>query len=148
MAARKRQTEPKGPKAQMVQLSPPAYSIRRQAGLALPNGRQMLEAVSGVLGGALLGAVLIRRGHLHATPALLQRISRMLAATAVMTVALWGAQRVLFAAAPTHGMVRLAALAALVATGLVVYAAAALLFGAADREQIGRLISRRLARPR
>ena len=64
-----------------------------------------------------------------------------------MSLALWAAQRVLFAA-PLHGMLRLAALGALVATGLAVYGVAALLFGAADRDQIMRLLTRRSARAR
>lgn len=42
-----------------VQLSPPAYAIRQQAGLGLPTGRQLLESVAGVLAGAAISAVFI-----------------------------------------------------------------------------------------
>ena len=107
-------------------------------------GPALATSLAAIVNVVLLGAVLVRRGHLHGSPALLQRIGRMLAATAVMSLALWVTQTALFAA-PLHGVLRLAALAGLVATGLVVYAAAALLLGAADREQIGRLLGRRLA---
>lgn len=42
-----------------VQLSPPAYRIRQQAGLGLPSGRQLSEALFGVIAGAALSAVFI-----------------------------------------------------------------------------------------
>lgn len=42
-----------------VQLSPPAYQIRQQAGLGMPNGRQLAEAMTGVIGGAILSAFFI-----------------------------------------------------------------------------------------
>ena len=94
-----------------------------------------------------LGAMLRRRGHLRLDAPLLRRVSRMTAAAAVMGLALWGVQRLLFAV-PPHGVARFAALGGLVAAGLVTYGAAALLFGAADWQDVGRLLGRRAARPR
>ena len=76
-----------------------------------------------------LGAVLMRRGELRLDAQVRRRGARMAAATAVMGVVLWLAQRALFAG-ELHGMARIGALAALVAAGLVSYAAAAMLFGA------------------
>jgi putative peptidoglycan lipid II flippase len=78
-----------------------------------------------------LGAVLMRRGELRLDAQVRRRGARMAAATAVMGVVLWLAQRALFAE-PLHGMARIGALAVLVAAGLVSYAAAAMLFGAFD----------------
>jgi len=42
-----------------VSLSPPAYQVRQQAGLSLPNAAQLAEALVGVLGGAAISAVFI-----------------------------------------------------------------------------------------
>jgi len=42
-----------------VQLSPPAYQVRQQAGLGMPNGRQLAEAMAGVIGGAIASAFFI-----------------------------------------------------------------------------------------
>ncbi len=88
-------------------------------------GPALATSLAAIFNMGLLGAVLIRRGHLRTTGDLLQRVGRMLAATLVMSLALWAAQHALFAA-PLHGMLRLAALGALVGTGLVVYGVAAL----------------------
>jgi len=50
-------------------------------------------------------------------------------------------QHVLFAA-PLHGVARFGALAALVVVGLVVYAAAAMAFGAGDWRELARMVGR------
>jgi len=42
-----------------VTLTPPPHVVRRQAGLGLPSGVDLLEAVAGSLGGALVTAVFI-----------------------------------------------------------------------------------------
>ena len=61
MAAKKSPAagKPPTPRAVSVPLSPPSYVVRQQAGLALPNGRQLFEALFGVLGGAVVSAVFI-----------------------------------------------------------------------------------------
>jgi len=69
----------------------------------------------------------------------------MLAATAVMAVVLWFAQRALFAA-PLHGWLRIAALAGLVTIGLSAYGVAAFVCGACDWRMLPPTISRRRTR--
>jgi putative peptidoglycan lipid II flippase len=89
-----------------------------------------------------LGVVLVRHGHLRPDAQLTGRVVRMVAAAAAMGLALAAAQHVLFAA-PLHGLERIGALAALVAVGLLAYGAAALVFGAGDWRELGRMLARR-----
>lgn len=88
-----------------------------------------------------LAVVLLRRGHLRWDAILRGRIIRMAAATAVMGVVLAVAQYLLFAP-NARSVVRLAALAALVAIGLVIYGGAALALGAGDISDLRRGLRR------
>ena len=92
-----------------------------------------------------LGVVLARRGLLRLDAQLQRRVVRMLLATGAMGVALWLTQRALFAV-ELHGVARAVALAGLVGAGLVTYAAAVVVFGAADWRTLGRMVGRRTAR--
>jgi putative peptidoglycan lipid II flippase len=89
-----------------------------------------------------LGGVLARRGQLRLDRAVRRHSLGMIAAAAAMGTALWLAQRALFAT-PLHGVERGAALAALVATGIVSYGAAALVFGAGDLRAMAAMLTRR-----
>ena len=87
----------------------------------------------------------VRRGLLRLDAQLQRRVVRMLLATGAMGVALWLTQRALFAV-ELHGVARAVALAGLVGAGLVTYAAAVVVFGAADWRTLGRMVGRRTAR--
>ena len=89
-----------------------------------------------------LAAVLMRRGHLRIDAELRRRGLRMAGAALAMGVALWFTQQALFAT-PLHGMARVTALAELVVTGALTYAAAALLFGAIEWRNYSRMVMRR-----
>jgi putative peptidoglycan lipid II flippase len=104
-------------------------------------GPGLATSLAAIFNVGWLGAILARRGQLHLDAALRRRGAGMVAASAAMGLALWLTQRVLFAT-PLHGLVRIAALGMLVAVGLVVYAAAAALFGAADWRELGRMVRR------
>jgi len=54
-----RQSQAPQPKPVTVTLVPPAHVVRQQAGLGLPNARQLLQAIGGVLIGAGVSATLI-----------------------------------------------------------------------------------------
>ena len=108
-------------------------------------GPALATSLAAIFNVGWLGVVLARRGHLVLDaqgcdggacgccwrPA---RWVRRLALT----------QHALFAAEP-HGLMRLAALAALVCVGLVAYAAAAVVLGAGDWRAVGRMLGRRTA---
>lgn len=57
--ARKARQSDAGPQGTTITLAPPAYVIREQTGLGLPNGRQLIQAIGGVLVGAGVSAALI-----------------------------------------------------------------------------------------
>ena len=69
----------------------------------------------------------------------------MVAAAVVMGVALWLAQRELFAT-ELHGVERFAALAILVAVGLLSYGVAAAVLGAGDWRALARMVAQRRQR--
>lgn len=110
-------------------------------------GPALATSLAAMFNMACLGIVLLRRGQLQLQPATLGRMARMVAASLVMAAVLWLVQRALFAG-HLHGVLRLAALGALVAAGLASYAGAALALGAADRQQLSQLLGRRMARLR
>lgn len=85
-----------------------------------------------------LAVVLMRRGHLVLDARVRSRVMRMVAATAAMAVALWLTRQALFAT-PPHGVARFAALAALIAVGLVAYGAGCVGFGATDWRAFARM---------
>jgi putative peptidoglycan lipid II flippase len=105
-------------------------------------GPALATSLAAIFNMLWLGGVLARRGQLRLDHAVRSRTLRMIGAAAVMGVALWAAQRVLFGM-PLHGMLRFGALAGLVATGLVAYGAAALALGAGDPRMLTRLLTRR-----
>jgi putative peptidoglycan lipid II flippase len=87
--------------------------------------------MSGWVGAALLGAILRRRGWLHLDRVAWQRLPRIVAATLVMGLAVFGMHALLAPAFGAGGSqpMRLIALALLVAIGLAVYLASIQLFG-------------------
>ena len=108
-------------------------------------GPALATSLAAMFNVGCLGVVLARHGHLRPDAQLLRRAARMLVAAAAMGLALAATQHVLFAA-PLHGLARIGALVALVTVGLVVYAAAALAFGAGDWRELRRLVGRRRQR--
>jgi len=97
---------------------------------------------------ACLAAVLRRRGYLALDARLRRRAPRMLAAAAVMALALALTQHALFTVAAPSGVLRAAALAVLVAVGMVAYFAAGHLLGAFDLRDALRPLTRRVLRGR
>jgi putative peptidoglycan lipid II flippase len=89
-----------------------------------------------------LAIALTRRGQLRLDVQLRRRGIRMAAAAAAMGVVLWLARQVLFGAA-LHGLTRIAALAVLVAVGLLAYLVTASLLGAVDLKEAARIAVRR-----
>lgn len=107
------------------------------AGLALAT------ALAAWLNVVLLATILARRGDLQADARLKRVCGRLLPATGLMAFALWGGAQLL--AAPLAGgeLWRAGALALLVVGGLVLYGAAAALFGAARPADLRGLLRRR-----
>ncbi|MEE2980293.1 MAG: murein biosynthesis integral membrane protein MurJ [Pseudomonadota bacterium] len=105
-------------------------------------GIALATALSSVLQAALLWLVLKRRGNLIADGRLRARLPRTLAATLIMAAVLWLLAESL--AGPLAGALapRVAALAALVAGGLVIFAAAAHLLGAARLSELRAMLGR------
>jgi putative peptidoglycan lipid II flippase len=92
-----------------------------------------------------LAFVLLRRGHFAPDRQLQRRCLGMAGASVVMGAVLWGLRIVMFQT-PLHGVLRFAALGALVGAGLLAYALAASVLGAYDLRDVGRLMSRRRLR--
>jgi putative peptidoglycan lipid II flippase len=104
-------------------------------------GPALATSLASIFNIGWLGVALMRRGHLRVDTQLRQRSVRMAAATAVMGAVLWLTQQALFAV-PLHGVTRIGALAVLVATGMAAYGIAALLFGAIEWRDYGRMLRR------
>ena len=110
------------------------------AGALFPGPWLLLEHIGPALATSLastfnviaLAVVLYRRGHLVADADLRRRLPRMGLAALAMAVTLW------FAEAPLFQFPRWIALIALVTLGIVVYGAAAVLFGAIDMRALRR----------
>jgi putative peptidoglycan lipid II flippase len=94
-----------------------------------------------------LYGVLHRRGWFRMPAELVSRIIRQLAATGVMTIALWALVPLLGPYYAGSAIARAGSLAVLLATGGVVFFAAAWLVGALDKSHLAQL-SRRRAAPR
>jgi len=109
-------------------------------------GPALATSLAAIFNLGCLVVVLLRRGQLRPDAQLRRRSLGMLAAAGVMGVALAATQHVLFGA-PRHGVTRFAALAALVAVGLVVYGGAALALGAGDWRGLARMVRPRSRRP-
>jgi putative peptidoglycan lipid II flippase len=104
-------------------------------------GPALATSLAAIFNVGWLGVVLMRRGHLRVDTQLRRRSVRMAAATIAMGAVLWLVQEVLFGM-PLHGMARIGALAVLVATGMAGYGVAALLFGAVEWREYGRMVGR------
>ena len=108
-------------------------------------GPALATSLAAMFNVACLGVMLARHGHLRPDAQLWRRLVGMLAAAAAMGLALAITQHVLFAA-PLHGLARIGALTALVAVGMAVYGVAAVVFGAGDWRELGRMLARRRGR--
>ncbi len=100
-------------------------------------------AVSAWFNVTSLAIILYRRGHFRADARLKSRVPRIVIASLIMAAALWGGEVALadfMARGTTRGMI---GLAALIAGGGLVYALAALITGAADKNDIKRVIPAR-----
>ncbi len=106
-------------------------------------GIALATTLSSWLQAGFMWAVLRRRGHLEIDDRLAARLPRMAAASAAMAVALWFLAIALAAPLAASQGVRVAALAGLVAAGLVVYAVAAQLLGAVNLRELGAMMRRR-----
>ncbi|MFT5486122.1 MAG: putative peptidoglycan lipid II flippase [Paracoccaceae bacterium] len=105
-------------------------------------GIALATAVSAWINAGLLALLLVRRGNFVADARLRRAIPRTLLASAAMAGALWLAQDALFGFAEEDAARAAVVLAVLVALGLVVFAAAAVGFGAARLSDIKRLLDR------
>ena len=105
-------------------------------------GIAFATAVSAWINVAALAVILKRRGHLTPDAALLKRTPRMILASVIMGAALWALLPLLSGWLAGGLILRATALMVLVAAGLVVFALAALLTGAADRAEVQRLFKR------
>jgi putative peptidoglycan lipid II flippase len=120
------------------------FFLFRKMGLMPHLGIAVATTLGGWLNAGLLWAALSKRGEFVADARLRKSLPRIVLASLVMGAALWA-----FAAylEPWFGasygvIVRITALGALVASGLAVYAAAALALGAIDLRQVRGLIRR------
>lgn len=111
-------------------------------GPLLHIGIALATAISAWINAGLLAWLLVRRGHFVADARLRRAIPRILLASAAMAGALWFAQDVLSGIADADAARAAVVLAVLVALGLVVFAAAAVGFGAARLADIKRLLDR------
>lgn len=103
------------------------------------------SAVGAWLNAVLLYAILAKRGHYRAPPALLARLARQILAAIAMGAALYFLRDVL---QPYYGggvFERVGALLALTITGAAVFFTVAFLVGAIDRTRIRKLTSRKAA---
>jgi putative peptidoglycan lipid II flippase len=105
-------------------------------------GIAFATAVSAWINVAALAVILKRRGHLVPDAALLKRTPRMILASLIMGGVLWWLLPLLAGWLRDDLAWRFAALLALVVAGMLVFAAAAMLTGAADRDEIRRLFRR------
>ena len=109
----------------------------KHAGLALAT------AIASWVNVALLARGLIRRGHLPFDDRLIARLPRIVYASALMTVALWGLAEGLAPWLDGAELERISALAVLIVAGLAIYALAAHILGAARFEELVRVVRRR-----
>ena len=107
-------------------------------------GIAVATTLGGWLNAGMLCATLVKQGHFVADRRLRQKLPRIVLSSAVMGVALWFMADVI---GPSFGsgtplLVRAAALAALVGSGLAVYALAVVLTGALDMRQLRGFLKR------
>ena len=106
-------------------------------------GIALATAISAWFNAASLALILLRRGHLKPDGRLRARLPRMIVAAAIMAAVLWYGADAAGTLWAERGLARIGALAALVAGGLVVYALAAQLTGAARWHEVRALLARR-----
>ena len=104
-------------------------------------GIALATTLAGWLNVGLLAAGLARRGFLKPDRRLRRRLPRMIAASAGMAVVLWALALALEMALEVAGL-RIAALAALVAAGLVVYGGLAIVTGIVSVSEMRALLAR------
>jgi len=121
------------------------FFLFRAYGLMPHLGIAVATTLGGWLNAGLLYTTLVRRGHFVADARLQRTLPRVLASSIVMGVALWLVADALGPSfsTPTPLLLRVAALAGLVASGLVVYGLAALATGAIDVARLRRFLQRR-----
>jgi putative peptidoglycan lipid II flippase len=105
-------------------------------------GIALATAISAWINAGLLMFVLRRRGHFRSDLRLRKAIPRGLLASAAMAAAIRFSMDGLAGYAAADSVQRTIALAVVIAIGLAAFAAAALLFGAARREDIKRMLDR------
>ncbi|MGJ0557693.1 murein biosynthesis integral membrane protein MurJ [Methylocystis sp.] len=121
------------------------FFIFRAYGYMPHLGIAVATTLGGWLNAGLLFTTLVGRGYFVADPRLKRTLPRMLVASLLMGVVLWLVADLLGTSfsAPTPLLWRIAALAALVGSGLVVYALAVVATGALDTAQLRRFLKRR-----
>ena len=105
-------------------------------------GIALASSISAWLNVVLLVGVLIRRRHYSPDSRLLRRGAGILAASAMMGAALWGGADILAPWLQAHGLIRWAALTALIGGGLALYFILARLFGVFVMAEIRRTLRR------
>ena len=111
-------------------------------GPLLHVGIALATAISAWVNAFLLGWLLIRRGHFRPDVRLRRALPRLVLASAAMAAVLWFAFDRLSHVAGADPALRAVALAVLVALGLASFAVFALLFGAASRSDLKRMLDR------
>ena len=107
-------------------------------------GPALATSIAAIVNMALLGIALARRGQLRLDARLRARVPRMLAASCVMAIVLWAAERTIWVALDRPFPFRWIGLFLLVGLGMGAYFAAGQLIGAFDlREFAGTLLRRR-----
>ncbi len=104
-------------------------------------GMALSTAIAAWFNVAVLAVLLRRRGFFTTDSRLRAKAPRLIAATLVMAAALWGAQTLLWPLAQGQ-LMAVAMLAAMVATGLVAFAVAAHVLGAAKFAEIKGMLRR------
>ncbi len=111
-------------------------------GPLLHVGIALATAISAWVNAFLLGWLLIRRGHFRPDARLRRALPRLVLSSAAMAAVLWFAFERLSHVAGADPALRAVALAVLVALGLASFAVFALLFGAASRSDLKRMLDR------
>jgi len=106
-------------------------------------GIALATTLAAWLNAGLLAWMLARRGHFSPDPRLRGRAVRIAAAVAVMAAAVWAVERLLAPWLTAGTLEGAAALAAVIAAGLTVYALAATLLGAARPSELKAALRRR-----
>ncbi len=109
------------------------------------TGIAIATSVAGWINAGLLGFVLYRRGHFHADYGLQTRLPRILVSSLIMGVGLWLVIQVIapWLAEDQNLIVRILALAALIASGVAVLGVALVVTRGVDPAQIKRQLFRR-----